>query len=312
MKRILVCGANGFIGNHLCRRLKAEGHHVKGIDYASWGHDCTDTADEFEWRDLRIPFGLKKGYDEVYQLAAQMGGMGYIGGDHDADIMHDSVMINANVADACRVAGVGKVFFSSSACVYSSATDCREGDVYPAEPDSDYGWEKVFSERLWQAYHRQYGLEVRIARFHNIFGPSCQWNTGREKAPAAICRKVAEASDGGTIEIWGHGRQTRSFLYIDECIDGVQRLMDSRCREPLNIGSDVEISITDLVMMVADIAGKKLGIEHIPGPVGVHARNSDNTLIQRTLGWAPSQPLRAGMEKLYCWVEHEVLTARGP
>lgn len=320
MKRALCFGANGFIGHHLCRRLKDEGYFVKGIDNATWGHDCRNTVDEFESRDLRVPFGCKGGYDEVYQLAAQMGGMGYISGENDASIMHDSVMINANVAEACRVGDVGKVLFTSSACIYPEMQEtvfgltrtlaCLETDTILGHPDSDYGWEKLFSERLYQAYHRQHDLDIRIARLHNVFGPECQWNTGREKAPAAICRKVALASNDSIIEIWGDGRQTRSFLYIDECLDGIRRLMNSDYREPVNIGSDVSITIEDLVMMVADIAGKRIGISYIDGPVGVQGRNSDNDLCKEKLGWAPSRPLREGMARLYKWVEAQVLTER--
>jgi nucleoside-diphosphate-sugar epimerase len=242
-----------------------------------------------------------------------MGGMEFICGDHDAEIMHNSAMINLNVLEACRVQGVNRIFYSSSACIYPKENQldplnprCSEDSAYPANPDSEYGWEKLFSERLYLTYARNHGLTVRIARFHNIFGPEGTWRGGREKAPAALCRKVAEAPSGGTINVWGKGDQTRSFLYIDECIEGVRRLMASDIEEPLNIGSEEMIAINDLALLIADIAGKRIVIRNIPGPEGVRGRNSDNALIRKLLGWAPSQPLRTGLEKNYRWIVAQV------
>ena len=252
--------------------------------------------------------------DEIYQFAADMGGAGYIfTGDHDAAVMHNSSLCNLNMVEQAARKKVGKIFYSSSACIYPETiqTDpenpgLKEEFAYPAQPDSDYGWEKLFSERLYAAYARNYGLEVHMARFHNIFGPQGTWCGGKEKAPAAMCRKVAEIEDGGTIEMWGDGVQTRSFLYIDECLEGVRRLMESDCMEPINIGSDEMISINDLALMAAEIAGKQISINHIPGPTGVRGRNSENSLIKERLGWAPTQPLRIGMEQTYQWVAEQV------
>ncbi len=257
------------------------------------------------------------GFDHVYQLAADMGGAGYIfTGEHDAAVMHNSATINLHMLEACRAAGVGTMFYSSSACIYPAYNQvdpanpkCSEDSAYPADPDSEYGWEKLFSERLYLSYHRNYGIEVRIARFHNIFGPEGTWMGGREKAPAAICRKVAEARDGGEIEIWGDGKQTRSFLYIDECLEGVRRLVSSDFAGPVNIGSEEMVSIDELAHMVSDIAGKKLRLKHIDGPLGVRGRKSDNRLIREKLGWAPSAPLREGMVVTYRWIGEQV--ARG-
>lgn len=312
MKKALVCGAGGFIGGHLVKRLKAEGCWVRGVDLKMHEYSAT-RADEFLTADLRDPAvcaAAVDGIDEIYQLAADMGGAGFVfSGDNDAAIMHNSALINLNIAEAARRRQTGRIFYSSSACIYPESIQMRpdnpglkEQDAYPACPDSEYGWEKLFSERLYLSYARNYGLTVRIARFHNIFGPEGAWTGGREKAPAALCRKVAEAPDGGTVEIWGDGLQTRSFLYIDECLEGILRLMKSDVTEPLNIGSDEMISINQLAQMVAEIAGKKIRIGHIPGPLGVRGRNSDNSLIKERLNWSPSQPLRAGMEKTYQWV----------
>jgi nucleoside-diphosphate-sugar epimerase len=316
MKRILVNGAGGFIGGHLVKRLKAEGAWVRGVDLKP--HEFSATrADEFIVGDLRDPELTRlavEGIDEVYQLAADMGGAGYIfTGEHDACVMHNSATINLNTLELGRKAGVKKFFYSSSACMYPeyNQTDpdnpkCSEDSAYPAAPDSEYGWEKLFSERLYGAYMRNYGVQVRVARFHNIFGPEGTWCGGREKAPAALCRKVAEAPNKGSIEIWGDGLQTRSFLYIDECLEGVRRLMDSDFTGPVNIGSDEMVSINQLAEMTMDIAGKKLTIKHIPGPLGVRGRNSDNRLIHGKLGWKPNQRLRLGLEKTYSWIAAQV------
>ncbi len=261
---------------------------------------------------------LGGGFDEVYQLAADMGGAGFISsGDNDADIMHNSALVNLNVLDACTRAAVGRLFYSSTACVYPERNqldpdhpNCSEDSVYPAAPDSEYGWEKLFSERLYLAYARNHGLTVRIARFHNIFGPDGSWNDGREKAPAALCRKVALAADGEAIEIWGDGRQTRSFLYVDECLEGVLRLMRSDCSEPLNIGSEQMLTIEELARLIMDIAGKQLTIRYIPGPLGVRGRTSDNRLIRARLGWAPSGNLRDGLRATYEWIAAQIDAAK--
>ena len=321
--RALVCGAGGFIGGHLVKRLKAEGYWVRGVDLVE--HEfCPSQADEFVIGDLRDPVlcaeVVDEGMDEIYQLAADMGGAGFVfTGDNDAAIMHNSAMINLNIAEESRKMGVGKIFYSSSACIYPERNqldpdnpNCAEDSAYPADPDSEYGWEKLFSERLYLSYIRNHGMEVHIARFHNIFGPEGTWTGGREKAPAAMCRKVAETPDGGTIEMWGDGEQTRSFLYIDECLDGVRRLMESDFLGPVNIGSDEMISINDLAKMAMDIAGKRLEIQHIDGPLGVRGRNSDNRLIEQKLGWRPSQPLRIGMEETYRWIADQVSMATTP
>jgi nucleoside-diphosphate-sugar epimerase len=254
--------------------------------------------------------------DDVYQLAADMGGAGYIfTGDHDANVMHNSASINLNTVEAGRKAGVERFFYSSSACIYPERNQlnpdspvCSEDSAYPAAPDSEYGWEKLFSERLYAAYARNYGIEVHVARFHNIFGPEGTWQGGREKAPAAVCRKVAETPTGGTIEIWGDGKQTRSFLYVDECLEGIRRLMESDFAGPVNIGSEEMVTINELAEMAMKIAGKKLGIRHIPGPLGVRGRNSDNRLISQKLGWAPAQPLEEGLARTYHWIESQVRT----
>jgi GDP-D-mannose 3', 5'-epimerase len=318
MKRVLICGAGGFIGGHIVRALKDEGCWVRGVDLKAPEFRAT-SADEFVIGDLRDPAVAASsvaGVDEVYQLAADMGGAGYIfTGDHDAAVMHNSATINLNILEAGRVAGLRKYFYSSSACIYPAynQTDpdnplCSEASAYPAEPDSEYGWEKLFSERLYLAYARNYGLEVHIARFHNIFGPEGTWNGGKEKAPAAICRKIAEAPNGGEIEIWGDGKQTRSFLYIDECITGVLRLMRSEHSGPVNIGSEEMVSINGLAEMVMQISGRKLSIRHVPGPQGVRGRNSDNKLIHEKLAWKPQQPLLVGLKQTYSWIAQQVTT----
>ena len=318
MKKALVCGAGGFIGSHLVKRLKKEGFWVKGIDLKYPEYSKT-YADEFIIGDLRDPLIVKNvlhyPFDEVYQLAADMGGAGYIfSGDHDADVMHNSATINLNVGYYGVIAKVKKIFYSSSACIYPAYNQedpdnpkCSEDSAYPAAPDSEYGWEKLFSERLYFSFQRNYGLDVRVARFHNIFGPEGTWKDGKEKAPAAFCRKVAETEDGGTIEMWGDGKQTRSFLYIDECLEGIRRLMDSKdFFGPVNIGSEEMVSINQLAEITMQVAGKKISIHHIPGPLGVRGRNSDNKLIKEKLNWAPNYPLVKGIEKTYEWINEQV------
>jgi len=317
MKEALVCGAGGFIGSHLVKRLKREGFWIRGVDL-KYPEFSETVADDFVIGDLRDPVVCRKvtdrSFNEVYQLAADMGGAGFIfTGEHDSEVMHNSAMINLNMVDVCCKIGVEKVFYSSSACVYPEYNqvdpnnpNCSENSAYPAAPDSEYGWEKLFSERMYLAYHRNHGLDLRIARFHNIFGPKGAWNNGREKAPAALCRKVAEAPDGGEIEIWGDGKQTRSFLYIDECLDGIRRFMDSDFIGPVNIGSDEMTTIDGLAEMIIDIAGKDLSVRHVDGPLGVKGRNSDNRLIREKLGWEPTMPLRSGMKKTYRWIESMV------
>jgi nucleoside-diphosphate-sugar epimerase len=315
-KRALVAGAGGFIGGHLVKRLKAEGFWVRGVDLKH-NEFAPTRADEFlvaDLRDYRAAESAVRGVEDIYQLAADMGGAGYIfTGEHDAAVMHNSATINLNMLEAGRLASVKRFFYSSSACIYPerNQTDpdnpnCAEDSAYPAAPDSEYGWEKLFSERLYLSYKRNYAVQVRIARFHNIFGPEGTWTGGREKAPAAICRKVAQAPDRSEIEIWGDGKQTRSFLYIDECIDGIRRLMESDFTGPVNIGSEEMVTINQLAEMTMEIAGKTLAIRHIPGPLGVRGRRSDNRLIAARIGWAPSRPLREGLEKTYQWIAEQV------
>jgi GDP-D-mannose 3',5'-epimerase len=320
MKRVLVNGAGGFIGGYMVKRLKDEGYWVRGVDIKH--HEFfVPPADEFilgDLRDQRVVTDVVQGIDEVYQFAADMGGAGYIfSGEHDADVMHNSATINLNTLHFGIKAGVRKFFYSSSACMYPEYNqldpqnpNCSEDSAYPAAPDSEYGWEKLFSERLYFSYMRNYGIEVRVARFHNIFGPEGTWTGGKEKAPAAMCRKVAEAEDSGEIEIWGDGLQTRSFLYIDDCIEGVRRLVDSNFTGPVNIGSDEMVTINQLTTMVMEIAGKKLAVNHIPGPLGVRGRNSDNRLIGEKLGWKPSRTLREGLETTYKWISEQVAASR--
>jgi len=320
MKTALVCGAGGFIGGHLANRLKREGYWVRGVDLKHNPWQGLE-VDDFVIGDLRDPNVVNKvidrPFDEIYQLAADMGGAGYVfTGEHDADIMHNSALINLNVGYRAVEMKVKKVFYSSSACMYPEYNQMdpenpklSEDSAYPAQPDSEYGWEKLFSERMYLAFHRNYGLEVRIARFHNIFGPYGSWRDGKEKAPAAFCRKVAATPDGGEIEMWGDGNQTRSFLYIDECLEGVRRLMDSDFTGPVNIGSEEMVTINQLAEMIMEIAGKKLKIRHIPGPQGVRGRKSDNRLIKEKLGWEPTEPLYEGLKRTYAWIEQEVKKA---
>jgi GDP-D-mannose 3', 5'-epimerase len=319
-QKALVCGAGGFIGSHLVKRLKGEGFWVRGIDIKHPEFMPTH-ADEFikgDLRDAAICRDVVAGMHDVYQLAADMGGAGYVfTGAHDATIMHSSTLINLNMIEAAVEQGVRRIFYSSSACIYPAYNqedpenpNCAEDSAYPAAPDSEYGWEKLFSERLYLAYHRNKGIAVRIARFHNIFGPEGTWDGGREKAPAAICRKVAQAPDGREIEIWGDGQQTRSFLYVDECIEGVRRLVESELTGPMNIGSDEMITIDELAQMTMRIAGKRLKLKHVSGALGVRGRNSDNHLIQRRLGWAPTQPLEDGMRSTYEWIAAQVAASR--
>ena len=319
MKRILVLGAGGFIGGAMTKRLKAEGHWVRGVDIKYHEYfDISATADEFVQGDLRNPeicnAVVTEDIDEIYQFAADMGGAGYIfTGDNDANVMHNSALINLNMAEQCVRKGVKRIFYSSSACIYpehnqmdADNPNCEERSAYPANPDSEYGWEKLFSERLYLAFHRNHGLDVRIARYHNIFGPEGTWDGGKEKAPAAFCRKAAKAKAETSIEVWGDGKQTRSFLYIDECIEVTRRLMDSDFTGPVNIGSEEMISINNFAQMAIDISGKDLKIENISGPLGVRGRNSDNKLYYEKIGWQVSQPLRVGMEKTYSWIKEQV------
>ena len=315
-KQALVCGAGGFIGGHLVKKLKREGFWVRGVDLKNNEFSKTE-ADDFVIGDLRDPVVCRdvvdRPFDEVYQLAADMGGAGFIfTGEHDSEVMHNSAMINLNMVDVCSKADVKKMFYSSSACIYPEHNQldpdnpkCFEDSAYPAAPDSEYGWEKLFSERMYLAYYRNSGLQVRIARFHNIFGTEGTWEGGREKAPAAFCRKVAEAKEDDVIEMWGDGKQTRSFLYIDECLKGVRKLMDSEFTGPVNIGSEEMITISGLAEMVMDIASKKLTIKHIEGPLGVRGRNSDNKLIAEKLDWKPDKKLRDGLEITYRWIENQ-------
>lgn len=329
-KKALVLGAGGFIGSHLVKRLKSEGYWVRGVDLKLPDFSSSE-ADEFIVGDLRNPNLVSKvlyspnqlseqdgenSFDEVYQLAADMGGAGYINtGENDAQVVHNSMLINLNIVREAHKKSVKKTFYASSACVYNEHNQldpnnpiCTEDSVYPANPDSEYGWEKLFSERLYATYNRNYGLDVRIARFHNVFGPEGTFSGGKEKAPAAICRKVADLLMDDDIEVWGDGKQTRSFLYIDEAIEGVRRLMESNYIKPINIGSDHIISMNDLTKLVIELADKRAGIKNIPGPQGVRGRTSDNTLIKEKLGWTPSQPLHDGLEKTYKWIKSQMFS----
>ena len=317
MKKAVVCGAGGFIGSHLVKRLKSEGFWVRGVDL-KFPEFSETLADDFIVGDLRDPLVCQRVFDqfidETYQLAADMGGAGFVfTGDNDADIMHNSALINLNVLEACVNRNIKRIFYSSSACMYPEHNqldpdnpNCEESSAYPANPDSEYGWEKLFSERLYFAFARNKGLEVRVARYHNIFGEEGTWDGGREKAPAAFCRKIAAAKDNDTILMWGDGAQTRSFLHVDECVEATTRLMRSDWEGPVNIGSDEMVTINKLAEMVMQVANKKLKIEHIDGPLGVRGRNSDNKLILEKLGWAPKWTLLQGIEKTYPWIKNQV------
>ena len=342
VKKALVLGAGGFIGSHMVKRLKSEGYWVRGVDKKATEFSKTE-ADEFVYGDLTdrdfvrrvleykgdrgnfyndVPYRYIQPFDEIYQFAADMGGAGFVfTGDNDADIMHNSVLINLNVLEEQRKLNdakgknTTKIFYSGSACMYPEHNqldpdnpDCREESAYPANPDSEYGWEKLFSERLYFAYHRNYGMHVRVSRYHNIFGPEGTWNGGREKAPAAICRKVAELPDvGGTIEVWGDGEQTRSFLYIDECIEASRRLMDSNFIGPVNIGSEEMVTINELVETAARVSGKVVKRKHkLDAPLGVRGRNSNNDVVRRELGWDYEQTLEEGIRKTYNWIEEQI------
>ena len=321
-KRIVVCGAGGFIGNHLVNRLKSEGHWIRGVDL-KYNEFSSTQADDFilgDLRDYRICEQVFNGFiDEVYQLAADMGGAGFVfTGDNDAPIMHNSALCNLNILEACRLLDIKRIFYASSACIYPECNQmdpdnpiCSEESAYPAAPDSEYGWEKLFSERLYLAYARNYGMEVRIARLHNIFGELGTWTGGREKVPAAMCRKIAEAEEGSVIEMWGDGKQTRSFLHVSECVEGILRLMRSDWEGPVNIGSEEMVSINQLAQMIMDIAGKHLKIKHVDGPLGVRGRNSDNRLIRKILDWEPSMSLQDGLEITYSWIRDQVEAAEG-
>ena len=340
-KTALVLGAGGFIGSHMVRRLRSEGYWVRGVDLKHPEFSLS-TANEFVQGDLRdmnfverviqfkgyqgnfyhnVPSRYLQPFDEIYQFAADMGGAGFVfTGENDADIMHNSCSVNLNVLESVRkfndITGwnTTKIFYSGSACMYPEHNqlnpdnpDCREESAYPAAPDSEYGWEKLFSERLFLAYHRNYKIPVRVARYHNIFGPEGTWEGGREKSPAAICRKVAQLpEDGGTVEVWGDGKQTRSFLYIDECIEATRRMMESDFIGPVNIGSEEMVTINQLVDTAAKVAGKKVSKNHIDGPLGVRGRNSNNDLIRKELGWNYSQTLEEGIRKTYDWISEQI------
>ena len=320
-KKVLICGAGGFIGSHLVEQYKREGYWVRGVDIKLPEFKKTH-ADEFMILDLRYSENcnralqlkdLSETFDEVCHLAADMGGMGFIS-CNDSQIMHNSSLITLNLLEACKKYKAKKILYTSSACVYpehnqksSEHPICKEDTVYPAFPDTEYGWEKLYGERVCKAYSKDHKMDVRIVRLHNVYGPYGTWKGGREKAPAALCRKIAEMNNSGTIEVWGSGQQTRSFLYIDECIIGIRKIMDFPENPPiLNLGSAEMISINDLVQLIAKISGKNIHIKNIPGPEGVKGRNSDNNLINETLGWSPSQSLSFGLEKLYCWIEDQV------
>jgi GDP-D-mannose 3',5'-epimerase len=317
MKKALILGGGGFIGSHLMHFLKNKDYYVIAVDLHKPEYlECI--ADEFHLLDLREKKNFNEFFsrdiDEVYQLAADMGGAGYVfTGDNDANIMHNSALINMNTLETSVHRKPKKIFYSSSACIYPEYNQmdpdnpkCSESTAYPAQPDSEYGWEKLFSERMYRSFARNYGLNVFIARYHNIFGPNSCFNNGKEKAPAALCRKVAETPSGSEIEIWGDGMQTRSFLYIDECLEGTYRLINSDYHQPINIGSDEMISISNLADMIIEISGKRINKSFVPGPEGVRGRNSDNELIEKVLGWKPSMPLKEGIKRNYEWILKQI------
>lgn len=322
MKAALVCGAGGFIGSHMVKELKKQGFWVRGVDL-QYPQFSETAADDFVVADLRDAGNCRsvvdRRFDEIYQLAADMGGAGYIfTGENDADIMHNSATINLNMLDACLRRNNKRVFYSSSACMYPAHNQedrehpiTREDSAYPAAPDSEYGWEKLFSERLYLAFNRNHGMQCRVARYHNIFGPEGTWDGGKEKSPAALCRKVAHAKDGEEIEIWGDGMQTRSFLYIDQCIKATLMLTRSDFAGPVNIGSEEMVSINQLAEIIMGIGGKRLKLRHVPGPLGVRGRNSHNALFREKLGWAPDETLELGLQKTYPWIARQVELARG-
>ena len=331
MKKVIILGGGGFIGGHLAKRLKNEGCHVRIADIKNhefWKHE--EICHEFIKCDLTQPKSVElvisENADEVYQLAADMGGAGYIfTGENDANVMHSSALINLNVAHECVKKNIKKIFYSSSACMYPEHNqldpnnpNCIESSAYPANPDSEYGWEKLFSERLYFAFNRNYKLDVRVARFHNIYGPQGTWDGGKEKAPAAMLRKASETKNGNEIEVWGDGKQTRSFLYVDECVEAVLRLMKSDFVGPVNIGSEEKISINGLAQMAIDISNKNIHINNLDGqdfvdkygfscPVGVRGRNSDNKLYKEKIGWEVNRPLLEGMKKTYEWINSQVI-----
>lgn len=317
MKKVLVCGAGGFIGSHLVRSLRAQGHYVIGADLHR-PEFSESAANEFRIVDLRnqrqVTRLITADIDEIYQLAADMGGAGYIfTGNNDAEIMHNSAIINLNILHEMVFKKIKKIFYSSSACIYPEYNQedpdnpvMSEDSAYPAAPDSEYGWEKLFSERLYTTYARNHGIDVRIARLHNVFGPESVWTGGREKSPAALCRKVAQCEDSGIVDVWGPGTQTRSFLYIDECIEGIHRLMASDYTQPINIGSKRMISINELVFLIGRLTGKSVSIRNIDGPRGVMGRTSDNALIKQVLGWEPPDNLEHGLKELYTWIHQQI------
>jgi GDP-D-mannose 3',5'-epimerase len=318
MNRVLVTGAGGFIGHHLVSRLKQEGHWVRGVDIKPPEFSDID-ADEFRLLDLRKwedCLEATKDVDDVYALAADMGGMGFIS-THHAEILRNNALISVHTMEAARVSGVGRYLYTSSACVYpdyrqvdADVTPLKESDAYPAAPQDAYGWEKLFTEKLAEYYSAEFGLDTRTVRFHNIFGPYGTWDGGREKAPAAICRKVAQAEDGGSIEIWGDGLQTRSFCYIDDCVEGIYRLMNSGYQEPLNLGTERMVTINELAEIIIQLSGKTgLTLRHIEGPQGVRGRNSDNSRLREVLGWEPTTRLEHGLDETYRWIEKQVRAA---